>query len=116
MGTTTFPFESSTRKGPEAETTAPPAPGAGRAGTPPAAGLAVLESADATVGFAAPADGVPGGPAPPAGALASPDGGPGAVVGRGGAAGGPGGAPVSMATRTTAGSLAAATLVGWIPA
>ncbi len=92
-GTTTLPFESRIRKGPEAETTASPRTGTGgtpgRAAFPAAAGLAPAAGA---------------GPLAPAG----------------GDARGPGGvprddSPSSTATRTRAGSLAGGTFVGWMP-
>src|SRR5882762_3822997 len=73
-GTTTLPLESSTRKGPEAETTVSGA-GGGGAGLPPAGG---------------------------GGASLAPG-------------GGPAGFPLSTATLTVVGSLAAGTLAGWIP-
>src|SRR5581483_2340541 len=88
-GTTTLPRESSTRNGPEAETTAGPGAGAaegGTAGLPAAAGLAP------TAGLA-----------------------PAASGGLGGSAGGCGDAPVLIATRTRAGSLAAGARAGSIP-
>src|SRR5258708_642849 len=81
----TLPLESSTRKGPEAETTVSGAGGAGFAATGGA-------------GF------------PGAGGAGFPDAG-----GAGVPSGGPAGRPLATATRTVAGSLAAGTLTGWIP-